>query len=190
MSLSAEEQLIIDEHVAGKCAAVPEAGFIIPAPIQFTGDADLFAQISAVAPATQKLIEMTEIAFTVITETRPPDRPEIEDDPWTFFHNLHVFRQYGLTRLDENIAPDDYKKRVLKSWTLFRSAVRGLSGEFYGKQPIPGLPESIVQAYTRLEIGADFFGIFEPDKFLKQTSVTGFSADIPFTVTILFQCVE
>src|SRR5690349_3257163 len=114
-TLSAEENLVIVKHLAEKCGAVAECGFIIPAPIHFAGKEDFLAQIPNVALNTQKLIETAEIAFCSISYLRFEDLDaEAAETDFTF--GIYLFRQYGLERLDQSLTPDAFLKKMLKSY--------------------------------------------------------------------------
>jgi hypothetical protein len=144
MSLNAENQLAIVRHLAEKAGNVAECGYILPAPIYFSGVEDFQAQIASLTLETQKEIERTPVAFTVISYLRFEDLPDGAEEGTQIqvFYNFYIFRRRAYERMDQTATPDDFLKKVLKSYNDFVAAIVNLREEFRGNQPIPALGEA------------------------------------------------
>lgn len=182
-TLSAEENLQIIKHLADKCAAVPECGFVLPAPIFFNDKEDFHAQIRSIALNTRKAIETAEIAFCSISFLRFEDE-DTEASDTNFSYEFYVFRQYGLERSDESVTPDAFLKRMLKSYQNFLAAILGLRAEFAGENPIPDLDEErFAEALTKSLVQDEF--VSEGNTVCKYIpGVRGFAAELTGTIEI------
>ena len=187
MTLSPEEFLIVARALADIAASVPECGFVNISPLQFTEKADFQANIGGVAMNTRKEIETATVALTTLTLAKPPRKPESHGEPWVYTFNYNVFRETGKTRLDETAVPDEFQKKILKSYYDFLTAVLNLTAAFGSEETtIAGLPEErILEATVQLAESDDVISEDEPGRYIQ--SVPGFSADIPVIVSITFQ---
>jgi hypothetical protein len=184
MTLTGEENLIVMEYLAAKAASVPECGYIVPAPIVFDDVQSFWANLDP--KVTKKEIETSEIAFTTVTMSRLPQKPEADGEPWIYYYNFHIFRRYTAKRADESAAADSFLRRTLKSYTLFLKAVLDLNTEFADEQPVTGLsPQRVVEAVAELGGDDDLIQENEAGRYLQ--TANGFSADVAITVTITFR---
>jgi hypothetical protein len=136
--LTSEIELATRKALAVKTANVTDAGYIIPAPIYFVDNSDFWATVNGLVIDTQKEIELTNIAFCVISLLKFEDFPAegCADEPLVrLTYNFYFFRQYDLERADENeLAPDEFLKRNLKSYNLFVKTILDARVEFLGLQ--------------------------------------------------------
>lgn len=185
MTLSPEEFLIVAQSLCEIAAGIPECGYVNVSPISFVDKADFQANIGASAMNTQKRIETTQIALTTLTLSKPPRKPETHGEAWEYTFNFNVFRETGKTRLDETNTPDAFRKKVLKSYYDFLSAVMNLQAAFGSEEmPIAGLPETIIEAVAELGSEDGIIAENEPCRYLE--TVGGFSTDIEILVSITF----
>lgn len=185
MNLNADELILVTEKLAEICGFVPECGAVIPAPINFVDKADFQNNVGNHLLETQKEIETSECALTVITFSKLPKKPERHGGYWTYYFNFYIFREYDAERLDETVSPDDFRNRLLKSYTDFVNAVLGLYTQI-GEE-------------LQLDVGSDNFRdcILFPandDEFIEDfdecrfvPGVNGYSVDFPVEVKILFK---
>lgn len=188
MSLTPENELVLVRHLRDKCAAVAQCGYILPAPIFFKGKEDFTAQIGGLF-GTQKQIETAQIALTVISYLRFEDLPDQEEEAIEveLSYNFYIFRQSTLERLDESVSPDDFLKRMLKSYHDFKAAIFNLREEFRSPQTIPALIETgdFAEAETTSLSGDDF--VRENDICRYIPNVRGFSADLQGKINLIYQ---
>lgn len=185
MNLSAEEQIRLAEKLAEIAELVPECGFVMPGPIRFQDKADFNASAGDAALTTQKEIRSSEAAITVITFARPPQKPERHGGYWTYLYNFYLFREYDSERLDETETPDDFRRRVVKSYYDFVAAVIGLHNQFQEERQIPEISGRVRDAVARLEGGEDFIDEFVECRYI--TGAVGFAVDLSVEVKVLFQ---
>lgn len=185
MNLSADELILVTEKLAEICAAVPECGVIVPAPIIFEDKADFQKSVGDHALDTQKKIETSEVALTVITFSKLPRKPAKHGGYWTYFFNLYLFREYDAERLDESIAADAFKKRLLKSYSTFTSAILGLHTAIGEELELDINSENFIGCILQQQDGADeFIEDFGKCQFIP--GVFGYSVDFPLEVKVRF----
>lgn len=185
MSLSPEEFLIVARALAGKAADIPECGFVNISPIVFADKADFSANASDSAMNTRAMIETANVALTTLTLRNAPQKPEAHGEPWVYTFNYNIFRETNKKRLDETEVPDEFQKKILKTYYDFLTAVLGLNAAFGSEETsIAGLPETIAEAVVVLATADDFISEDEPGRYIG--SVSGFSADVPVKVSITF----
>ncbi len=185
MTLSPEEFLIVARALAEIAAGVPECGFVNISPMAFADKADFQANINGSAMNTRLEIETANVALTTLTLSKTPQKPEAHGEPWVYTFNFNVFRESSKRRLDEQSVPDDFQKKVLKTYYDFLTAVLGLNAAFGGEEtPLTGLPETIAEAVAELSDADEAISEDEPGKYIP--SVSGFSADIAVKVSITF----
>lgn len=186
MTLSPEEFLIVARALAGKAADIPECGFVNISPMSFVDKADFQANIGDMAMNTRTMIETANVALTTLTLRNPPQKPESHGEPWVYTFNYNVFRESSKKRLDESNTPDEFQKKILKSYYDFLTAVLNLNAVFGSEETaIDGLPETILEATVELTDADDVIAEDEPGRYIR--SVSGFSADVSVKVSITFQ---
>ncbi|HEX8289825.1 MAG TPA: hypothetical protein VF556_17720 [Pyrinomonadaceae bacterium] len=186
MSLTAEQELIIRKRLAEKCANVPEAGFIIPAPIFFKNKADFWAQINGLAVNTQRQIETTNIAFCCISLLQRVDSKKegCPDNPLIrLTYNFYFYRGYDIEREDERETPDDFLKRTLKTYNLFVRAVMDVWNEFLGLQNVPEFPAEEMDVNTNSMTQAEFISEKGSCRYIK--GIEGHSVNLQSVVEVL-----
>lgn len=177
-TITAEDNLAIIEHFADKCGFVSECGYVLWAPIYFESKSDFLDQISDLVLDTQKDREMSELAFCAISYLRFEDE-DTEASDTTLYYSLYLFREYSLTRLNE----ENYLKKMLLCYQNFLAAIFGLRSLFAGENPIDLDPERFAEAYSESLSQPDF--ISEGTAECKYVpGVTGFSAELTGTVKI------
>jgi len=186
MNLSSEEQILIVEKIAEICGAVPECGEIIPAPIVFVDKPDFQNNVGDHSLDLQKKIETSEIAFVVITFSKLPRKPQLPSKYWTYFFNLYLFREYDTERLDETKIPDDFRKRLLKSYYDFVNAILGLHTQIGDELQLDVDSVNFADCVLRQQSGADEF-IEDYDKCRFVPGVVGYSVDFPLEVKVMFR---
>lgn len=185
MNLSADELILVTEKLAEICAAVPECGVIVPAPINFEDKTDFQKNVGDHALDTQKKIETSEVALTVITFSKLPRKPAQHGGYFTYFFNLYIFREYDAERLDESIAADEFKKRLLKSYTDFVGAILGLHTAIGEELELDVNSANFIGCVLQQQSGADEF-IEDYDECRFIPGVLGYSVDFPLEVKIRF----
>lgn len=185
MTLSPEEFLIVARFLASIAADIPACGFVNISPLSFADKADFQATVAESAMNTREAIETTEVALVTLTLRQPPQKPEAHGEPWIYTFNYNVFRESGNARLDEGDVPDEFQKKVLKSYYDFLTAILDLNAAFGSEElPLTGLSETIAEAVAELiesdgEISED-----EPARYIQ--TVSGYSADVRVKVSITF----
>lgn len=186
MTLSPEEFLIVARALAQIAADIPECGFVNISPMSFVDKADFSANIGDAAMNTRAGIETANVALTTLTLRNAPQKPAADGEPWIYTFNYNVFRESGNRRLDEEEVPDEFQKKILKSYYDFLTAVLKLNAAFGSEEnAIAGLPETIVEAVVALDDADEVISEDEPGRYIG--SVSGFSADIAVKVSITFQ---
>jgi hypothetical protein len=184
MNLSLEEQILIVKQIAEICALVPECGVILPSPIIFIDKADFQKNVGNSSLNKQKEIETSEIAFTIITFSKLPKKPEKHGGYWTYYFNLYIFREYDAERLDETETPDDFRQRLLKSYTDFVGAILGIHTQIGEEVPLDvnsaNFRDCILKQQNTDEVIEDY------DKCRFIPGVVGYSVDYPLEVKVLF----
>lgn len=177
MSFSIAEHFTVLEHAADKCAAVSEAGYVLPAPLYFQDRADFWATVAAIALNTRDAIETSPVKFCSFSFLRYEDdiKEGCEDEPLlTLLLNIYLFHERNLEREDESGA-DSFLKKLLKNHNDFLSALYGIREQFLGTQAIAGLPEGYA-AETQGLAQIDFTREMEECRFIP--GVRGFAADL------------
>lgn len=185
MSLTRQQDLFILEHLAAGAENIAECGKVLPAPLEYVDKADFFASVGETSLDTQKEIETTEVAMTVLTMPKAPVRPANHGGVWTYSYNFYVFREYNRERADESEMPDEFRKKLLKSYQNFRYAIFGICAEFGEEYEITGLPDGIAAALAQIDQETDFIEENEPCRYLQV--VSGYGVDLPITVRIRFK---
>lgn len=186
MTLSPEEFLIVARVLAEIAAGIPECGFVNISPLHFTDKADFQANVADSAINTREKIETGIVALTTLTLAKSPEKPAEHGEPWVYTFNYNVFREASKKRLDETEVPDEFQKKILKTYYDFLTAILKLNAAFGGEEnPIEGMPETISEVVVELaEVGEDI-SEDEPGRYIQ--SVNGFSADVSVKVSITFQ---
>lgn len=185
MNLNADEQIKLAEQLAEICGFVSECGTVCPAPVMFADKSDFQKNAGDHSLDTQKEIETSDAALTVITFAKLPRKPERHAGYWTYFYNLYIFREYDAERLDESETPDEFRKKLLKSYADFVSAILGLHTQFEEETPLETASARILECFAQFENTDEFIAEDEPCRYIP--GVRGFSADVPLEVKILFQ---
>lgn len=180
MTLSSEELLKILELLAGIAGGVPECGFVVPAPLYFSGIEDFRAKLDP--QTTQKDVETREVALTTLTMSQLPEKPVEDGDAWTFHFNFHIFRRYEEKKVDES---DAFLKKLLKSYALFLKACLDLITEFSGETKLDDISERITECYAEYDDQTDTIAERERGRYIQ--SELGFAANVPVKVSIVFE---
>lgn len=132
-----EDELQIRRFIAtDRIDTIPGIGRVVPAPIYFEGKEDYWATIESVSYETQQEIEKTSIKFVSFypkgfTDDRTP--PNTPDSPLvTLTYEVYLFHQYDYERSDENLTPDAFNKKMLKSHNDFIAIWLQLKASFQG----------------------------------------------------------
>lgn len=136
MSLDADELQIRKALCENIIAPVmPVGGRVIPAPIYFNDVEDYWATIETVSYTTQADIEKAHVFFcslyfvNFVDIEGPPDSPL-----FGLLYELYVFSQYDPSRVDENISPDAFNKKMLLRHNEFVACCLNLKEAFQGNR--------------------------------------------------------
>lgn len=136
MSLDADELQIRKALCENIIAPVmPVGGRVIPAPIYFNDYEDYWATIEAVSYSSQAELDAAHIMFcslyfvNFVDIEGPPDSPL-----FGLLYELYVFSQYDPTRVDENISPDAFNKKMLLRHNEFVACCLNLKEAFQGNR--------------------------------------------------------
>ena len=179
MNLTGEQELLIRRKVAEKIDAIDIDWFVVPSPIAFTDKADFWNVLNP--KLTQKEIERTFINAVWISYLRFEDDIDDgcgEENPVTvLYYRLHIFCEYGFSRVDE---PDDFLKRVLVREREFMNFVFAVRQEFLGETDLDDLPDEIEYAKTQNLEQTDFADDRADTEYVG--GVEGFTADMTLQV--------
>lgn len=153
MSLSDDELLIRRFLGVNKIESVANTGRVIPAPVYFNDKEDYWATVGSVSYNTQPAIEGEAIKYTCFYLKNIVKLAGTDDSPLLgLVYEIEIFHQYELERADENVTPDAFNKKMLKSHNEFIAACLDLTSEFFGIRNIGVLDtaEYAVQQTTNL----------------------------------------
>lgn len=182
--MTAAEELQIRKALALTIAAIPEAGFVIPAPLYCNDSSDFFATLDNTKD-TKDEIELTDIAacwlypirFVDDLSSSKPDSPLVK-----LSYEIYLFRQYGLERVDETATPDVFNSQMLKLHNLFIKAFLDIKSAFQGNRNI-GLNTAIFAINQTTSVYQDqFIDNKAVCKFVP--GIIGFAATLSQTVKI------
>lgn len=183
--ITPDQQISIVREIASICDSVAGCGVVVPAPIFFVDKSDFQRNVGDHTLSTQKANETSEVAFTTITFSKPPAKPNVHGGWWTCFFNIYIFREYDAERLDESVTPDEFRKKILKSYFDFINSILDLQTEFGEEREMEISFPEIIQALAFLEASDDF--IEENEFCVYVPGVKGFSVNLPLEIKIRFR---
>jgi|GEM_PF-4573092 len=150
MPIDRESELHIRAAIAEMIGAVPEVGYVRPAPQYFNTAAAFWAAVEP-SISTQKEIEKRPINATWLYPISIRDDPTsgCVDSPLTYLtYEIYTFAQYGEQRENtEDVAV--FENRVLKAHADFVAGWLGIKEQFQRYANIAGLDADFVTAQTQ-----------------------------------------
>lgn len=183
-NLTGTQELEIRKLIAQQIDALDTELFVVPSPILFSDRADFFNVINPLIG--QKTIEQTLINAVFISFERFEDNPDagcgLENPEITLFYRLHLFVEYGFSRVDES---DSFLTRVLSRERDFMNFLLKIRENFLGENPLAGLPAEIESAVTVNITNDDFAEERAPTDFI--AGAEGFQTDLTLPVRVFMR---
>lgn len=159
MSFTSQNLLDMAEALATGVDAVSTIDWVLPSPLTFTRKEDFFAAVDD-DNDTKREIETTLVRaarirylnFELLGDTE--QNREIEDPTLAINWECTIFHESTPERLDQDMSPDDFEKRIRKTNQEHITSLWAVVGTFQGSNPIPAL-SAFPDAFTVTPIQTD-----------------------------------
>lgn len=159
MSFTSQNLLDMAEALATGVDAVSTIDYVLPSPIRYASKAAFYAEQNDDKDTKDEidttLIRVARIRYADFELLGDGEtNREIEDPIIALNFECTLFHESTPERLDQDMSPDDFEKKVRKSNQEHITALWGIIGEFQGVSSIPAL-SSFPDAFTVTPIQTD-----------------------------------